>query len=73
MGTGSMIRMLKSELWLWTDLVGADGVELYVAVDCGVLDEDCDAMDMILAQEFVGEVWDWRKGVECQGGRGLPA
>ena len=52
--------------------MGAEGVELSVAVDCGVLGEDCDAMDVILAQELVGEVLDCRKGVEWQGGRGLP-
>ena len=40
---------------LWDDLVGADGVELSVAADCGVLGEDCEAMDVILAQEFVDE------------------
>ena len=55
------------------DLVGADGVELSVAADCGVLGEDCDATDVILAQELVDEIWDFRKGVEWQGGRGLPA
>ena len=60
-------------MWLWMDLVGAEGAELSVAADCGVLGEDCDAMDMILAQELVGEIWDCRKGVEWQGGRGLPA
>ena len=54
------------------DLVGAEGAELSVAADCGVLCEDCDAMDVILAQELVGEVLDCRKGVEWQGGRGLP-
>ena len=43
-------------MWLWMDLVGAEGVELFVATDCGVLGEDCDAMDVILAQELVGEV-----------------
>ena len=55
------------------DLEGADGVELSVAADCGVLGEDCNAMDVILAQELVGEIWDCRKGVEWQGGRGFPA
>jgi hypothetical protein len=29
------------------DLDGAEGVELSVAVDCGILGEDCDAMDVI--------------------------
>ena len=58
---------------LWDDLVGADGVELSVAADCGVLGEDCEAMDVILAQELVGGIWDCRKGVEWQGGRGLLA
>ena len=53
--------------------MGADGVELSVAADCGVLDEDCDAMDVILAQELVDEIWDCKKRVEWQGGRGLPA
>ena len=46
------------------DLDGAEVVELSVAVDCGVLGEDCDAMDVILAQELVGKIWDCRKGVE---------
>ena len=54
------------------DLEGADGVELSVAADCGVLGEDCNAMDVILAQELVDELWDC-KGVEWQGGRGLLA
>ena len=58
---------------LWDDLVGPDGVELSMATDCGVLGEDCDAMDVILAQELVDEVRDCKKGVEWQGGRGLPA
>ena len=58
---------------LWDDLVGANGVELSMAAECGVLGEDCDAMDVILAKELVDEVLDCRKGVEWQGGRGLPA
>jgi hypothetical protein len=58
---------------LWDDLVGADGVELSVAADCGVLGEDYEAMDVILAQEFVDEGWSCRKGLEWQRGRGLPA
>ena len=58
---------------LWDDLVGANGVELSMAAECGVLGKDCDAMDVILAQELVDEIWDFRKGVEWQGGRGLPA
>ena len=53
------------------DLEGADGVDLSVAADCGVLGEDCNAMDVILAQELVGEIWDCRKGVEWQEGRSL--
>ena len=55
---------------LWDDLVG---VELYMAADCGVLGEDSEAMDVILAQELVDEGWGCRKGLEWQGGRGLPA
>ena len=46
------------------DLDGAEGVELSVAADCGVLGGDCDAMDVILAQELVAGVWDCREGVE---------
>ena len=48
-------------------------MDLSAAAYCGVLGKDCDAMDVILAQELVGEVWDCRKGVEWQGGRDLPA
>jgi hypothetical protein len=29
------------------DLDGAEGVELSMAADCGVLDKDCDAIDVI--------------------------
>ena len=47
MGIGSMILRLYSELWLWIDLDGVEGVEQSVATDCGVLGEDCDAMDVI--------------------------
>ena len=36
---------------------------LLVVVCVGV---HCDAMDMILARELVGEIWDCRKGVEWQ-------
>ena len=55
------------------DLDGAEGVELSVASDCGVLGEDCNAtMDVIWAQELVAEIWDCRKGVEWQGGRSFP-
>ena len=32
-GTGSMIRRLLLELWLWEDLSGAGGVELSMAPD----------------------------------------
>ena len=46
-GIGSMIRRLLSKLWLCFDMDGAEGVELSVATDCGVLGEDCDAMDVI--------------------------
>ena len=55
MGIGSIICRMLLVVRLWDDLVGADGVELSVAADCGVLGEDCEAMDVILAQEFVDE------------------
>ena len=67
------IRRMLLVVRIWDDFVGADEVELSVAVDCGVLGEDCEAMDVILAQEIVDEGWDCRKGLEWQGGRGLPA
>ena len=55
MGIGSIIRRMLLVVKLWDDLVGAGGVELSVAADCGVLGKDCEAMDVILAQEFVDE------------------
>ena len=55
-GIGSIIRRMLLVVRLWDNLVGADGVELSVAADCGVLGEDCEAMDVILAQELVDEV-----------------
>ena len=72
-GIGSIIRRMLLVVRLWDNLVGADGVELSVAADCGVLGEDCEAMDVILAQEFKDEGWGCRKGLEWQRGRGLPA
>ena len=44
-------------------------MELSVDADCGVLGEDCDAMDVILAQELVGEIWDCMKGVSGKEGK----
>ena len=73
MGIGCIIHRMLLVVGLWEDLVGADGVELSVAADCGVLGTDCDATNVILTQELVDEVWDCRKGVEWQGGRGLLA
>ena len=55
MGIGCIIHRMLLVVGLWEDLVGADGVELTVAADCGVLGKDCEAMDVILAQEFVDE------------------
>ena len=48
-------------------------MELSMAAECAVLGEDCDAMDVILAQELVDKLWDCREGVEWQGARGLLA
>ena len=73
MGIVLFIRRMLLVVRIWDDFVGADEVELSVAVDCGVLGEDCEAMDVILAQEFMDEGWGCRKGLECQRGRGLPA
>jgi len=72
-GIGSIICRMQLMVMLWDNLVGADGVELSMAADCGVLGEDSKAMDVILAQELVDKGWGCRKGLEWQGGRGLLA
>ena len=51
---------------LWDDLVGADGVELSMAAECGVLGEDCDAMDTWLKNWWarsrtVGKEWNGKE------------
>ena len=55
MGIVLIIRRMLLVVRIWDDFVGADEVEISVAVDCGVLGEDCEAMDVILAQEFAEE------------------
>jgi len=60
---GSIIHRMLLVVMLWDDLVGADGVELSMAAECGVLGEDCNAMDVILAHELVDGIWVCRKGV----------
>ena len=59
--TGSMIRMLLDEALVWFDLEGALGVDVFMALDLGVLGEVCEAMMVILEKrmEFGMETGGW--------------